>query len=387
MDYDAVIVGAGPGGSVTAKTAAELGLNVLLVEKRPEIGMPVRCGEGTSKKSLEEFGIPINKKYIAWETRGEYIYSPDGKRLEIIEKEPNGYILERRMFDKYLAIYAAKAGAEVKTRTYATGLLRENGSMIVKLKHFDEEYEVKCNIVVGADGIEGKVGRWVGLENRSIISQMTSNVQYEMVGIELENPEVMEFYLGRKIAPGGYAWIFPKGEDIANVGLGMRPAKETAFKYLERFIQSKENLRKGKKIGMVVGGVPVQGPIEKTVTDNVILVGDAARHVDPLTGGGIYNAMVCGTIAARVMKEAVEKQDFSEKTLLKYEEEWRKTVGKGLMRSLKVKEVLEKLSDEQLNQIGELLRGMKVGSIDIKNVGKSLLNLSPEFVKFVKSLV
>jgi digeranylgeranylglycerophospholipid reductase len=387
MDYDAVIVGAGPGGSITAKTAAELGLNILLVEKRPEIGMPVRCGEGTSKKSLEEFDIPINKKYIAWEIRGEYIYSPDGRRLEIIEKEPNGYILERRMFDKYLAIYAAKAGAEVKTKTYATGLLRENGSMIVKLKHFDEEYEVKCNIVVGADGIEGKVGRWVGLENRSIISQMTSNVQYEMVGIELENPEIMEFYLGRKIAPGGYAWIFPKGEDIANVGLGMRPAKETAFKYLEHFIQSKENLRKGKKIGMVVGGVPVQGPIEKTVTDNVILVGDAARHVDPLTGGGIYNAMVCGTIAARVMKEAVEKHDFSEKTLMKYEEEWRKTVGKGLMRSLKVKEVLEKLSDEQLNQIGELLRGMKVGSIDIKNVGKSLLNLSPEFVKFVKSLV
>jgi|Deesub1362A_J573_1020465.scaffolds.fasta_scaffold00115_14 digeranylgeranylglycerophospholipid reductase len=388
MDYDTVIIGAGPGGSMTAKTAAELGLDVLLVEKRPEIGMPVRCGEGTGIKGLKELGIPKNKKYIAWETKGEYIYSPDGKRLEIVEDEPNGYVLERRMFDKYLALYAAKAGADIRTRTYAMGIKRENGFLRIKLKHFNEVYEVSCKIVVGADGIEGTVGKWTGLENRTKLSQMTSNVQYEMVGLKLENPEVMEFYLGRKIAPGGYAWVFPKGEDIANVGLGIRPTgKDTAFEYLNRFISSHDYLKKGKKVGMVVGGVPVQGPITKSVTDNVLLVGDAARHVDPLTGGGMYNAMVCGRIAAKVIREAVDTQNFSEEFLMKYENEWREKVGAGLMRSLKVKEVLEKLSDEQMNQIGKFLRGMKIGKLDIKEVSTSLLKLPPEFIKFVESLL
>jgi digeranylgeranylglycerophospholipid reductase len=388
MDYDVVVVGAGPGGSMTAKALAEEGIDVLMVEKRPEIGMPVRCAEGTSKKGLEELGIEINKKFIAWETLGEYIYAPDGTRLEIIKEEPNGYTLERRMFDKYLAIYAARAGAEVRTRTYATGLIREDGFVRgVKLKYFGEEYEVECSVVVGADGIEGKVSRWAGLSNRTKLNQMTSNVEYEMVGIEMENPRVMEFYLGRKIAPGGYAWVFPKGEDIANVGLGIRPNYGRPYEYLERFIASKENLRKGKKVGMVVGGVPVEGPLEKAVGDGVLLVGDAARQVDPLTGGGIYNAMRCGTIAAKVIKQAAEKQDFSEGMLMEYDREWKETVGKGLMKSLKVKEVLEKLNDDGMNAIGKVMRGMKLGNIDIKDVSRSVLEFPPELIDFVQKLL
>jgi digeranylgeranylglycerophospholipid reductase len=302
--------------------------------------------------------------------------------------KPNGYVLERRLFDKHLGVLAAKAGAIVRTRTTATGLIKEDGFVKgVKLRHFSEEYEVRCNVVVGADGIEGRIGRWAGINNRTKLGEMAANVQFEMVGIELEEPNVLEFYLGSKHAPGGYVWIFPKGEDVANVGLGIRKSKETALQYLKRFIADHDNLNMGSVAGIVVGGVPVQGPMERSVADGVVLVGDAARHIDPLTGGGVYNAMYCGTLAAKTIKEALEGSDFSAEFLQRYHEMWWKDIGGGLMRSLRVKEILDTLSDDDLNKIAKFMQGMKFGEIDIKEASSIVTQFPPEFTDFVQSLL
>jgi digeranylgeranylglycerophospholipid reductase len=388
VDYDVVVVGAGPGGSMTAKHLAEKGINVLLVEKRPEIGVPVRCGEATGMAGLKELGIKVNKKFIACETSGACLYSPNGTKVEMPSKKPNGYVLERRIFDKYLAIAAAKSGAEVRVGTYATGLIKEDGFVRgVKLKHFNERYEVECDVVVGADGIESKVGRWAGINTRTKLSQMISNAQFEMADIELEDPTILEFYFGNKIAPKGYVWIFPKGSDVANVGLGVRDPNKTALEYLNEFVDSKEELQGGSVVEINVGGVPVQGPIEKSVTDGVLLVGDAARQIDPLTGGGIYNAMHCGVIASEVISEAIEHNDFSEKFLMTYDKRWRESIGKSLERSLKVKNVLERMSDKDLNLVAKALQDIKLGDIDIKDVTKVVFRMPKEFIEFVKTLI
>ncbi len=388
MDYDVVVVGAGPGGSMTAKCLADEGVDVLLVEKRPEIGTPVRCGEGTGYPGLKKHGIELKKEFVARTLKGYNIYAPDGTRVSVPYSEPHSVILERRIFDKYLAIKAAKAGAEVQVRTYVTGLVKEDGAIKgVRLKYFDETYDVECNVVVGADGIEGKVGRWAGINTRTRFVEMTPNVQFELVGIDLEYPDVMEFYFGSNVAPHGYVWIFPKGEDVANVGLGSRSPNRTPLEYLKRFIESKEGLKKGGVIEVNAGGVPVQGPIEKSVTDNVLLVGDSARQIDPLSGGGILNAIHCGIIAGEVLKEAVEMNDFSESFLMKYEDRWREDVGKGLMHSLKVKDGFVKMSDEELNMIGKAMRGLKLGNIDIKDMGQAILKMPPEILMFIQSLL
>lgn len=388
MDYDVVIVGAGPGGSMTAKHLAEKGVNVLLVEKRPEIGTPVRCGEAIGKRGLESMGVKINKKFIARETYGAVLFSPNGARVEIVSKNPNGYVLERKIFDKHLAIEAAKRGATVKVKTYATGLLKNNGRVKgVRLKHFNDTYDVECKVVVGADGIEGKVGRWAGIDTRTKLSQMTSNVQFEMVSIELEDPRYMEFYFGNKVAPKGYVWIFPKGEDRANVGLGMRDPNKTALSYLRKFVDSRKNLRKGSVVEINVGGVPVQGPIEKSVANGVVLVGDSARHIDPLTGGGMYNAMRCGITASEVIKEAIENNDFSEKFLMKYDRRWRGEIGPSLERALKVKNVLEKLNDRELDSLAKVMHKLKFENADIKDISKSVSKMPPELLKFIQNLL
>ncbi len=388
MDYDAVVVGAGPGGSMTAKTLAEAGASVLLVEKRPEIGMPVRCGEATGIKGLKDMGIKPDKRFIANETRGEFLFAPNGTRVDMRTEKPNGYVLERGMFDKCLGVSAAKAGAVVHTRTYVTGLIKEDGYVKgVKLKHFNEEYETRCNVVVGADGVESKIGRWAGIDTRTKLAEMASNVQFEMTGIDIEDSETLEFYLGKAYAPGGYVWVFPKGDDVANVGLGIRKSKETALAYLKRFVDSREHLRKGSVASIVVGGVTVQGPNDKSVANGLVLVGDAARQIDPLTGGGVYNAMHCGKIAGRVIKDALDSSDFSASFLQTYHEQWWQEIGEGLLRSLKIKDVLDTLSDDDINEIAKFMQGIKFGEIDFKEVSTSILDLPPVFTEFVQSLL
>ncbi|MEE8167942.1 MAG: NAD(P)/FAD-dependent oxidoreductase [Candidatus Hydrothermarchaeales archaeon] len=386
MDYDVVVVGAGPAGSMVARTLAENGASVLVVEKRPEIGMPVRCGEATGLRTLQEFAIPKDERFIVNETNGVYIFSPDGTRAEMLSSEPNTYILERRYFDKYLAIQAARAGAEVVTKAYATGLLRNEGAVRVKLKRFGDNTTIKCKCVVGADGVESKVGRWVGIDTRTPLQQMSSSVQFEIAGVDVD-PDILEFYFGNRVAPKGYVWVFPKGKDVANVGLGVRGHSATAFSYLKKFIASKPNLRKGSVVGIVAGGVPVEGPVKKSVADGVLLVGDAARQVDPLTGGGIYNAMHCGVIAGQVITEALEREDFSAASLSIYEERWRAEIGQKLLKSQRIKEAMEKLSDSDLNKIVKAMQNVNWGDMNIKDVTKMVFRMPPELLNFIRNLL
>jgi digeranylgeranylglycerophospholipid reductase len=195
---------------------------------------------------------------------------------------------------------------------------------------------------------------------------MTSCVEYEMVGVELDIYDVMEFYFGSRIAPGGYAWVFPKGEDMANVGLGVRGARSSAISYLREFVRGMKKLRKGRITRIVAGGVVVQGPIEKSVAQGVVLVGDAARQVDPLTGGGIYNAMHCGVLAGEVVAEAVNNQDFSEEFLSEYEKKWREEIGVSLTKSLQLKMILDAMTDKDIDTAAKLMGKVNLGELKLE---------------------
>lgn len=364
--YDAVVVGAGPAGAMVARTMAEMGAEVLIVEKRQEIGVPVRCGEATGIAGLKELHVKVDKKFVKNQTRGAYIYSPDRFRVELLSEKPIGYILDRRLFDKSLILQAVKAGAEVRVGTSATGIVRENGRVAgVEVKTGGKKSTIRCSCVVGADGVESNVGRWAGLPTRTKVREMIACAEFELTGVELESHDILEFYFGSKTAPGGYAWVFPKGENIANVGLGIRNAEEgeSAISYLKKFVQANQNLRRGKITRIVVGGVPVQGPVDKSVAQGVILVGDAARQVDPLTGGGIYNAMHCGALAGKVLAKAAERLDFSEEALWEYEEMWRREIGDTLIKSLHLRKILDAMSDDDLNAAARLLGRVNIDDL------------------------
>ncbi len=387
--YDVVVVGAGPAGSLTARTLAEKGAKVLLAEKRPEIGVPVRCGEATGIAGLEQLGVKVGKKAVRNKTRGAVIYSPNKTRVEFLSEKPIGYVLDRRLFDKALARQAAEAGAEVTVDTAATAILRRNGEgevIGVEVSRGGEREVVECSCVVGADGVESRVGRWAGLTTRSPVREMTSCVEYEMVGVDIDSPDVMEFYFGSEIAPGGYAWVFPKGGDTVNVGLGVRGGEGSAISYLREFVRGMEGLRKGRVTRLVSGGVPVQGPIEKSVAQGIVLVGDAARQIDPLTGGGLYNAMHCGVIAGEAVARAVEAKDFSEEYLRGYEKKWREEIGITLLKSLQLKRILDAMSDEDINAAARFMGRVDLGELRLEK-GPLHQGMALDIVGFLQGLL
>jgi digeranylgeranylglycerophospholipid reductase len=210
-----------------------------------------------------------------------------------------------------------------------------------------------------------------------------------MVGIDVKSPEVMEFYFGSKITPGGYAWIFPKGEEMANVGIGILGDRmwRPAIEYLKNFVDSRPELRDGRVIEINGGGVPVGGPIPKTVKDNLLIVGDAARQVNALTGGGIDSAMRAGDIAGEVAAKAVAEGEVSEKRLMEYEKRWRKQMEKRLERYLKAKDVLLSMSDEELDKLAKALQGVEFDKISLTDMLKVLTTVNPKLLWKLKGLM
>jgi digeranylgeranylglycerophospholipid reductase len=263
--YDAVVVGAGPAGSITAKTAVEKGLDVLLIERNPEIGVPVKCAEGVSKE-IERF-VDVDSRWICAVFKGTITYGPDGTKviLSVDGEEDTGYVLERRLFDKFLAQEAARAGAEVRVKMQAYGVIREEGyakGVYARSGNESEDIRISADVVVGADGVESRIGRWGGIDTTLRLADVVTCAQFLMCDIEF-NRDYCEIFFGEDIAPKGYAWVFPKGEDSANVGVGIggdvSGENLRARDYLNAFV--KDKFPEGKIIAEMYGAVPLSGPV------------------------------------------------------------------------------------------------------------------------------
>src|SRR3990172_4172211 len=174
-----------------------------------------------------------------------------------------------------------------------------------------------------------------------------------MVGVA-GSPRYNDIYLGSRAA-GGYAWVFWKGPDVANVGIGVDLSKirdrADAKRYLDDLIARTTNRAKGEVIEEVAGAVSVSMPLERTAAPGVMLAGDAARMIDPLTGGGILNGCLAGRIAGEVAGEAVAASDFGATFLNRYEGGGRERLEDDLYRNYLIKERLLGLDDERISRI------------------------------------
>jgi len=389
---DVLVIGAGPAGSMTAKWAAKGGARVMMIEKRQEIGSPVRCGEGMSKDWLPEVGITPGK-WINLEVEGARIYSPREQVFEINEKHAGnevGYVVERDGFDKALAIDAANAGVDIHLKTAAVEILKDHGRVVgVKAKEFGETFEIRAPVTIGADGFESQVGRWAGLPTNISMRDMDTCLQYRMTGVD-SDVRYCDFYLG-KCAPGGYVWVFPKAEGLANVGIGVQVSQikttAEARKYLDRWIEAHPGYAKGKKIDMVGGGVSISAPMKQTVVDGLMLVGDAARMIDPLTGGGIANGCIAGKICGQVAAEAAHAGTPTKEFFQKYEKGWRARLEEKLYRNWLAKEKLTTLSDETFDKVIDVLQGVHLQKLSVHNILKAVHEKYPEVTKEFESLL
>ena len=324
---DVIVVGAGPAGLTVARYCAAYGLDVAVIERKKSLGSVVRCGEylASNEEILEMFPRAYELEELHRSVEGcvqrEFdtfsIHSPKGRTYIVPFK---GMTIDRTRFERNLAAAAERKGAEILLDTYARSV---SGEEVVTSKG-----TVRGRTVVGADGPSSRIARAVGLPHPAQLYRAVTTF------VEGRIPEDVALYFGR-LSPGAYAWIFPKN-GTANAGLGV----------WEKFDGSLSDLLKSwlREMGLrwqAIRGklVPATGPVSPTQRGNVLIVGDAAGHVIPTTGGGMQTAMICGREAAK----AIDRHLSMGAPLEDYEAASRRIIWERLRMGVRIKNLADKV--------------------------------------------
>jgi len=395
LNFDAVVVGAGPCGLMAGKALAEGGASVLILERKQEIGTPKRCAEGVNIIGLEKVGLSPDPRWAVNEITAAAVYAPNGRKVTVDIGGQHGFILERKIFEKDLARMAVDAGARVMVKTQVTGVLKEDGKVAgVTASFMGEDFKVNCKLLIAADGVDSQVAQWAGMPTLNKLTDYHSGFQYEMAGVKGAEENALHIFFGNRIAPKGYAWIFPKGGGVANVGIGVLGSEcegETrARKLLDGFIAANPKFfENASPIEVNAGGVPVSAGLENLVLDGFMVAGDAAQQVNPIHGGGIAIALLAGKIAGEVAAESLKEGDVSADRLRVYEARWREAEGGKLAKLLKLRHFMEKLSDDDFNALSEILPGDSINKLtggDFAFLAKALIK-KPRLLNLARKII
>ena len=339
--YDVVVIGAGPSGSLCARNLAAKGYQVLLAEKRPVVGVPVRCGEATGRRTRLSHFMDVNEDYVETDLNGVILHGPGGVTIRY-DKPDIGLMIDRKLFDQDLARQAERAGAELSVNTRISGIspvkdgVRE---LIVNDDVTGTSTTVSAAMVVGADGAESLSGRWVGLKTRQLPPYVCSAIELRIDAMDA-NPNHLTFWQGHDSINKGYVWVFPKLKSkVVNLGSGVLTPKMGAQNMYDLSMEYKQRLFPGAKLLDVHGGaVPVSGNLEEYADERFLLCGDAAHHTNPLTGGGIISGILGGEIASKWIEQALKRGDFSKAFLQGYQQDCWEQFGRGHRRQMRIRD-------------------------------------------------
>ncbi len=324
MKCDILVVGTGPGGGTAAQFAAKQGAKVILVDRKKDIGVPVRCAEATLADCVEAVGLDARKISDNFYDRIELNF-PKGKRVRA-KTRPSAVSLNRPIFEKELSHLAADAGAEIMLGTRVKALTKKG----VRTSAGD----IRASIIIAADGVESCIGRWAGLHNSLRIKDIGSCVQFNVKNLDVDEHKIC-CYFGEEYTPNGYAWIFAKGDDTANVGVLTAGNTGNALTLTRRLIEKKAP--RAKPLHFTAGCVPLARPLRTYVKGNILLVGDAARFANAAAGGGLHSALMSGKLAGTIAGRTVVKER-ALSSLMKYQDIWNANRIKRLERAYTVKD-------------------------------------------------
>jgi geranylgeranyl reductase family protein len=360
LDYDVIVVGAGPSGATVADTVATAGHRVLVVEEHPEVGRPSHCTGKLSIRAVQELGP--NPTGLQRAVRGATFYSPSLTSFQVARAEAQAYILDRARFDEWLAAKAVDAGANLETGTRAVGVAVTPSHARVHLTRNDMSRHLRCRVVVGADGAGSAVARWTGLNARQR-GAVRLAIQSEITGVTPQDGDFVEIYTGRNVAPGFFAWVVPAAEDTVRVGLAVHPTLGHQLSTFFRGFQRMHTAAGGKLRGGAWGPptihlLPTGDPLSRTVSDRVLLVGDAAGQVKSTTGGGLYFGMLCAKIAGETINDALTSASakLGRASLARYDRRWRTRLGDEIAFSVKTRKFLDSLTDVELDYLFGVIR-------------------------------
>ena len=385
---DVLVVGAGPAGSTAARLLAEAGARVVVVEEHPTVGRPVQCAGLVSSRVLDLSGAVGT---VVRPVRGATVFGPSLRSVAFLAPEPRAFVIDRAGLDVHLADRAAAAGAEYRVSTRFDARIGEDGRGVrVRLHGPDgEDHDLVARLVVGADGVTSAVARAFRLRRPVEILPAFEAEFPTSAG----DPETVEVYLGRSIAPGLFGWWIPDGRGGARVGVAADADGTPARVYLDRLLAVLAR-RFGRPLAnptaFVAAGIPI-GRVPRCVGPRVVLVGDAAGQVKPLSGGGIFTGMRAAEIAASVARQALAEDDLGDRRLIEYPRRFDAELGDEFRRALYLRRLFCRLTDRELDALVDVLRASDLGGtivafgdIDFpSHVARQLLRESPGLLRLL----
>jgi len=334
------VVGAGPAGAMASRMAALAGASTVMLEEHRSVGYPVQCAGLLGVKALEEADLPTSSwKMVA--LKGATVHSRGGSTLAFKARSVKAWTVDRRLFDRAMALEAVKAGAELWPGSGVRSRRFDGQNLLV----LGDGRKVRARVVISAEGVKARIARQAGIAQPE---KVLSGAQVD-VPFQIQDPEMVEVHLGAGGARGLFGWVIPCGDGSARVGLC---SEENACRYLRKFLASPpiSSRIEGSPLNLNLGGLPL-GPPQSTVAPGILAVGDAAGQVKPTSGGGVYPSLVCGRIAGEVAAAAAGEGDCSENRLGDYDARWRLAVGLELSFGMRLNRMLCSMTDRDADEL------------------------------------
>jgi len=334
-NYDIAVVGAGPVGSTFARNVADKGFDVVMLDKKREIGIPLQCA-GLLGQKIKEINVLPNE-YVLNQVYGAHIHSPSNDIMNVGKKDVQAYVIDRVGYDKYLANLAVDSGAELLLNHKVTD---SNLKGCLKTK----ESNIQADIIVGADGHSSMISNIFNDMPRSFMA-----AQYLIeTDKEVFDPDNVHLYVDDSISPG-FLWSIPVTSSKARIGLFANMNYTELNNVLIKFMETESMFKNAKIIKKYQGYIPIYDPKKKIVEDRTILLGDAASQVKPTTGGGLLIGFECAKIAAECASKALEMEDYS--YLKEYENQTKKRFKNELRVQIEVQKIFESMNNQDLDEM------------------------------------
>jgi len=376
---DVLVVGGGPAGSTAARLLAK-DHEVIIAEEHQTAGEPLHCAGLVTHRGVPDFA----RKSVLCEVKGARLHSPLGFTLTLEAKGSRACVVDRSLFDKYMLHKAVDAGAVPLMGASVRSVAASESGVRGEVRIEGGIESISAKVVVGADGHRSLCRRAAGLPPPR---HLLSGIQADLKGVDFD-PDFVDLYLGREIAPGFFAWAIPAG-DLLRVGLCTWDASRSPAEYLKRFL-ARPQFSKGRKVSLAAGRVPI-GASRSAMNGRILLIGDAACHAKPLSGGGVFTGLKGAEFCARAVGNHLSLGT----PLEEYDELWKRGFGRELSRAFRVRRIFLNLTDKKLEKALRLFSDPKVkglleeqGDIDYPaSISGAVLRMAPKLAQFSPQII